>query len=683
MTVLGFPKHSTIESALKEYNEKLTDEQITSISKMTKSEFDKLSKLNIKVTDKMALDIYKLYVEKLFSDMLGKETVNYRMADATGNCMGCRWFSPSWNNESIIGSCNIVTGEILPTDVCDRVEVVGTAPDAATPPATEPATTTPPPPAPQTAKDKLNKLLNKKEHTLKHSFQWALPLELGENSAEDMMLVKGVAMRSGEMKRGERMSKDNLVFAAGAMSAAAMFGLVPLNIDHFEDKLPQKYVDKYGAEINDPYPIGLILDAAASENVSELDGKKYTEVEFIGAVTNPHVYEMIKKGMFKGGSVVDYYRKQICDCGADQSEHTCNKCDIEGSHFLQHTLILEEVANSEGTWVAAVNAKDIGTIIAKPSDARMEEMKANIKNDLKSKAIVSIIKSAQRKHSTYELDTYMNEDGTWINGKESIIAFLKDEKSLSDITASDMAEYLWNNPTILTQYQYENMSADDLVAWFFHIQMMAFKAKQLQMAKQVAALSALQHNADGLAILKNLKQLSQEEVNYSPDAASKCSGCRWFLPLDAENLQGEGLCAIVEGDIIGTSGCDRFEAAEMGEEQPPVEGEEGAAAEGEAENAEVPMLEDGSCPEGYVANADGTACMIPKVAAQKLKRNVGVEKNPQNHKGDVDNQLALEIAADKKTLASMKVLNTKQHAEYMSLKSNIQRKEHTLRQGGL
>jgi hypothetical protein len=627
MSVVGFPEHDTIEDAIAEHFSNLTDEQRTTLINEAKSEFEKLEKLEIEITDKLAVDTYNLLVEKLFSDEITEETEQ--------------------TDEG-------VAEDTTPTD--DTEVVVE------------------------------QMIKNTKKHSLSHSFQWALPLELGENSAEELMLIKGVAMRAGEMKRGERMSAENLNFAAGAMSAAAMFGLVPLNIDHYQDKLPEKYEEQYGKEINDPYPIGLVLDAAVSENISEHDGKKYTEVEFIGSITNPFVYDMIKRGMFKGGSVVDYYRKETCDCGADQTHDVCNQCDIEGSHFLEHTLILDEVPNSNGTWVAAVDEKDIGTIIAKPTESRMTEMKKDLKNNIKAQAIMRFIKQAQKKHAVYELETYMNEDGTWKDGKSSIAAFLKEEKGLADVTAADMAEYLWTHPEALTQYQYENMSAEDLVAWFMHIQMMAFQAKLNQLAKQQAAIAGLRHNADGLAVLKNLKQLTAEEVNLTDGAENPCMNCRWFLALDDTNREGEGICAIVEGDLTGTMGCDRFESA--GEEESPEDGEDLADETTEdvpEENAEVPMLEDGSCPEGYVPNAEGTACVIPQaVRPQTVKRNVSIDKNAKpslKEKLDINQTLRNEIAEDEKKLKAMKVLNTKQHAEYMSLKSKIQKKKHTLRYG--
>ena len=188
-----------------------------------------------------------------------------------------------------------------------------------------------------------------KKHSLKHKFGWPVALMLEPGEEVEMMLFKGVAMQEGEMKRGEKMDKDNLLFATGAMSTAAMMGVALMDIDHFEnaEDVPKEYLAKYGEDLIKPYPPAFIIDAAVEENVIEPNGRKVNQVEFIGACTNRLVYDMIKTGKFKGCSVVDYFRKEVCD-DCNGTDGKCD-CSIEGSHFLANTFILEEVPNSDGT----------------------------------------------------------------------------------------------------------------------------------------------------------------------------------------------------------------------------------------------------------------------------------------------------------------------------------------------
>ena len=482
----------------------------------------------------------------------------------------------------------------------DNPEPEPTEPD----PKPEPAPTEPEP-TPEPPAD-MKYLINKKKHSLNHKFSWPVPMLLEPGDEEAMMLFKGVAMQEGDMKRGEVMEKDNLIFATGAMSAAAMLGVAMMDIDHYEtgDQLPAKYLEKYGKELADPYPPAFIIDAMVEENITEPSGKKVNQVEFLAACTNPLVYQMIKAGKFKGCSVVDYYRKEVCeDClGTDG---TCN-CTIEGSHFLMNTFILEEVPNSNGTWVEVLTEKDIGTIIERPSAQLVEQLKIKAIKDPRMRMKTFLLQANIKRHSEYDLEQYMDtETGQWKDGKSSIISFLMDEKSMPETTANDMAEYLWTHPDALNQYQYENMSAEDLIAWFRHITEKAIQAKIYQMQKQLAALSALQHNADGLKTLKNLDQLGKDEVNYGPGAEGvQCQECRWFFAMDPNDMPGPGMCALVSGDILGTDTCDRFEAAPGGGGDPaPTEGEPAA------EHPEpVEPNEDGSCNEGWELNEDTGMC---------------------------------------------------------------------------
>lgn len=448
------------------------------------------------------------------------------------------------------------------------------------------------------------KLLNKK-HSIKHKFSWPVPLLLEPGEEEAMMLFKGVAMTEGEMKRGEIMEKDNLIFATGAMSAAAMFGLALMDIDHFEtaDQLPAKYLEKYGQELADPYPPAFIIDAMVEENITEPSGKKVAQVEFIGAITNPLVWSMLKQGKFKGCSVVDYYRKEVCD-DCNGTDGSCT-CQIEGSHFLMNTFILEEVPNADGTWVEPLTEKDIGTIIERPSAELVEQLKLKAIKDPRMRMKTFLLEQNKRRHSAYDLDKYMDtETGQWKEGKSSIIEFLTDEKLLPETTANDMADYLWAHPDALNQYQYENMSPEDLVAWFRHITEKTMAAKIRQMQKQIAALSNLTHNADGLKILKDIDLLGKDEVNYGPgEEGNQCQECRWFFAFDPNDMPGPGACALVSGDILGTDTCDRFEASPG--QTPPTEPVEDTHQEDEP----VPPNDDGTCNEGWELDEETNMCV--------------------------------------------------------------------------
>lgn len=457
-------------------------------------------------------------------------------------------------------------------------------------------------PPPEDETNKLKSLKNIK-HSLKHKFSWPVALMLAPGEEEEFMLFKGVAMQSGEMKRGEIMTDDNIYFATGAMSTAAMMGVAMMDIDHYEtaEEVPKSYLAKYGEGLTDPYPPAFIIDAAAEENVTEPDGKKHLQVEFIGACTNKLVYDMIKAGKFKGCSVVDYYRKEVCD-DCQGTDGTCN-CTIEGSHFLMNTFILEEVPNSNGTWVEVLTEKDVGTVIERPSPELVEALKLKANKDPRMRMKTVLLEQNKRRHAQYDLDKYMDiSSGQWNDGKASISEFLTVEKGLPDVTAADMAEYLWTHPEALNQYQYENMSAEDLVAWFRHITEKDFKARFYQLQKQITALNQLSHNANGLEVLRNIEMLTQEEVSYGPgQEGTMCKDCRWFTATDAANIDGEGACAIVESPILGSDTCVRFEA--IGEAVPPGE------PEPSAEHPDpVEPNEDGSCDEGWELNEESNMC---------------------------------------------------------------------------
>ena len=409
---------------------------------------------------------------------------------------------------------------------------------------------------------------------LNHVFEWAVPMELSKQSFEEMMLVKFVAMTSGEAKRGENMTDENVTFGAGAMSAAAMFGLAVCDIDHFEEKLPQEYVDKYGEAINDPYPVSIILDAAAAKYIDE-EGVERTAVEGYAACVNPLVYSMIKKGKFVGCSVVDYYRKENCACGEDGSN--CS-CQIDGSHFLTNTFVLEGVPNANGTWVMPVTEEDIGTIITLPDENKLKNVKKHLAHNPLMKGKMEYLKLARKNYMNTIMDSYIDEEGQWMEGKAGIVKFLVDEKSIGEAKAHEMADYLMKHPNALSQEQFEFMSAEDMVAWFDHILEKNIKNMRMHMAKAIKNLATRNH-AD---------MLGKDSVNYrASDGNESCGGCRWFTPnMDFETGEPTefGWCNLVVGDINAADTCDRHES--LAQTSAAAEGGEGTGGEPEPELAE-------------------------------------------------------------------------------------------------
>ena len=145
------------------------------------------------------------------------------------------------------------------------------------------------------------------------------------------------------------MARDNIMSGAGALRAVAAAGLALVDIDHHQHELPAPYVEKYGLGINDPYPVGYVLDA---QGIVAKDG--LAEVQAMMMIQNPTVYNLISAGRVNGCSVVDMIRKKVCN------DDTCR---FEGSAYIMNTIALEGKPNSAGTWAAPVTASDIGTII--------------------------------------------------------------------------------------------------------------------------------------------------------------------------------------------------------------------------------------------------------------------------------------------------------------------------------
>ena len=174
-----------------------------------------------------------------------------------------------------------------------------------------------------------------------------MPLDVGK--AHTLGLVKAVIAREGRVRDGNVMERDNIVAGAGALRAVAAAGIGLVDVDHFKHSLPPAYVQKYGSGINDPYPVGHVLDAQA---VTGKDG--LAEVQAIMMISNPTMYNLISAGRIKGCSVVDMARKKVCEA---------DSCKFEGSAYVMNTIALEGTPNCAGTWAAPVTESDIGTIV--------------------------------------------------------------------------------------------------------------------------------------------------------------------------------------------------------------------------------------------------------------------------------------------------------------------------------
>ena len=482
----------------------------------------------------------------------------------------------------------------------------------------------------------------KTKHQLSHSFTWPVPIDMAKMDPQEffaMRMVKGVAMTEGELKSGDLMTRDNVIAGGGAMRASALMGKAQLDIDHYEAELPPSYITKYGKEIAEPYPPGTIVDAQAVEN--NVDGKNVMQVEFLAIMHNEKVYEMIKQGLIKGCSVVDYSRGLNCT----------DKCSYQGSAYLSNTLILDEVPNSNGTWVAAVDHNDVGTIIKPlmdsipdteavnkavnktPNKSRLEKI---ITTHMANVTSISEQKSKNGnktlgKPSLHNLEDYM-ENGMWFNGITSAQEYLKQEKEIDHDTANAMAVYLMENPDNVSQYQLEHLSHNDLMAWWQSTGLWFKRFNDL--TKTVGELRWLtRDNIERLQ--KTTQSFTKDQVGYKSDQSNQstrsCKNCRWYVSHNFDKRDEKGHCKIVHGEVRGEYGCDRYAEhtaakkqcgcdvnKDLDEEQKGIiedikdTVEDMPGMEIVEPGAHVdPVPEDGKCPEGYTPSEDGTKCVKP------------------------------------------------------------------------
>lgn len=121
------------------------------------------------------------------------------------------------------------------------------------------------------------------------------------------------------------MERDNIVAGAVALQAVAAAGFALADVTHHQHELPASYVEKYGLGINDPYPVGHVLDA---QGIVAKDG--LAEIQGIMMIQNPTVCNLISAGRVNGYSVVDMIRKKVCN------GDTCRFEGLRPRILLQH-----------------------------------------------------------------------------------------------------------------------------------------------------------------------------------------------------------------------------------------------------------------------------------------------------------------------------------------------------------
>ena len=278
-------------------------------------------------------------------------------------------------------------------------------------------------------------------------YKWMSQLPLTLQDAKDLGLYKAVLIREGQVKSGEVYTAENIILGTGAMSLAARRGEALIDIDHIKEGLPQAYVDKYGSEINNPYPVGHVFDAQA---IKAADGKMETQALLI--VDNAKVRELLENGTIVGNSIEDQYRKLNCDGAA---------CAYEGSNFTYNTFILEETPNANGTYIAPIAEEDIGTLI------QHVKVKQNAAGGIMKIVQEKLTALHTKKNQQFAiLENYLDDQGVWINGEQSIVEFLTAHKEGIDAeNAAKLAAYMFNNPETFNDYQLATLSGADLVAW--------------------------------------------------------------------------------------------------------------------------------------------------------------------------------------------------------------------------
>ena len=339
-------------------------------------------------------------------------------------------------------------------------------------------------------------------HKLKGDHKWTSEEGLTMELARKYMVCKALISHSGESKDGLVIKQEDVIAGMGAFRLACQLKMANITIDHY-DKLPKEYLEKYGKEIASPYPIGKGIDG---QHITE--GKdSWGEILFY--CENPHVYQMIQEGKFKGCSIDGVARQKSCDDN--------NKCETEGLVFYQNTLILEGVPASDHTWVSVVDEDDIGSIIHDPK--------------IKNSALVEHMKIQDT------LAKYIHE-GKWRNGDKSISQYLIKEKKIEKETAQKIAKYIMKNPEEINMRQIIFLDTDALIGWW--------NPHEKQLLKEI----------------KEARLFGLDQIGYmdKPTDGANCLKCRFFSSENATDPNGPGSCIFTTDSVMATGGCtDKFE----------------------------------------------------------------------------------------------------------------------------
>ena len=324
---------------------------------------------------------------------------------------------------------------------------------------------------------------------LSHSMTWVKQTQMTIQDARELGIYKGVLIREGTSKDGRDVDMEHIMQGAGSLHAMTLQGNAPMGIDHLKE-IPVTYTQKYGYEISDPYPVGIVLDAAA---VKADDGK--WEIQAYMHVINPTVRRLIDEHKIIGNSVEGLARDVECD------SITCKE---KGTVYTANTLILETVPNGDGTWIAPVDESDIGTLL-KPMDTMTVHSMSGTKQILhekleklhKDRAAAGITQdSGGLPNATHpsNIEPYYNtENSTWRDGEKSVSSFLEKEKGMTTMepkTMANISRFIMEHP--LNENQLKFMRSSDIMAWWGHTRADIAEAKIVEMEQQQQEAAAEQ-----------------------------------------------------------------------------------------------------------------------------------------------------------------------------------------------
>ena len=186
------------------------------------------------------------------------------------------------------------------------------------------------------------------------------------------------------------------------------------------------------------------------------------------------------------------------------------------------------------------------------------------------------------------------EDGKWIDGIKSCTKFFIEEKELDVKLGTELAKFIFKNPTMLNRYQVEWMDAETLTAWY----------------EKVLKLQKLEHTLK----VSNMTKYGQGEVDYRNSVEENpCVNCRWFIVGDPKNPEGPGTCQIVSDEIQPNGGCKEFE-------RNPALGDEEEEPKEEEPEEEEPVMEEPPMMEAEQTEAVPSKPVIDVQAAERETR---------------------------------------------------------------